>query len=181
MRKSTKTTLAIVALGMAIVIGLGFLTSGFQNWNMDDISSKVSAKVNPDNYYSIQCIELKDTYDGDGVKIDIDEDTGVITLNGVANVDKTGDNAYRLGTLTLDAGSYTLTSYDYASYSGVYLTAQSASNNWKFDFTPGNVITIPSDNTEIILFLNIAKDATFSNVKIEPVIVSGSEVGKYWK
>ena len=179
MRKSTKTTVLIVACAAILVVVLGFFTSGFQKWSKDDVLSKITPQVNEENYYSENCVTLVDTNDGTGVKIDVNEDNGVITLNGAAASDLTGDNAYKVGKLTLEAGEYTFTSYDYASYGGVYLTASTGTSVINFDFTPGNTVELKS-TTELTIYLNIAKDAEFKNVVIEPVIVSGTEAGNFW-
>ena len=39
MRKSTKTTVLIVACAAILVVVLGFFTSGFQKWSKDDVLS----------------------------------------------------------------------------------------------------------------------------------------------
>jgi hypothetical protein len=180
MRKSTKTTILIVFVAAALLIATGFLTSGFQNWSKDDIVSKVTPQLNKSNLYTIDCVEIADTFDGKGVRIDVDEDTGALKLNGTASVSLEGEEGYKIGSITLSKVQYTFTSFDQAALSGAYLTAICGDQTVYFDFTPGNVIDVTSASADYDIYLNIAEGAKFSNIVIEPVIVAGTTAGEFW-
>ena len=176
MKKTTKRTILICSIFMAAVMLLGFVTAGFQQWSIDEMKDNASRKVNPDNYYTIECVELVDSNTGDGIEVDVNEKNGAIRLNGTADVDMT----LELGSVTLDAGEYTLTAIDGASNATIYMTATVGSTVYKFDFTPNNTITITSDNTVVELSIIIKQDAKLHNVQVLPVIVEGKESASYW-
>ena len=155
---------------------LGFVTAGFQQWSIDEMKDNAARKVNPDNYYTVECVELVDSNTGDGIEVDVNEKNGAIRLNGTAGVDMTLD----LGSVTLDAGEYTLTAIDGASNATIYMTATVGDAVYKFDFTPNNTITITSDNTVVELDIIIKQDTKLNNVQVLPVIVEGKESASYW-
>ena len=175
MKKSTRKTVIIVAVAMLAVVILGSVTSGFQKWGIDDIKNSLTADVNPDNYYTVDCMSLVDTDEGYGVYIDVDEDTGAIVLDGKAQQDITAT----VGTVHLKPGEYTLTSLKGASRSSVYLTLSGNSINADFDFKPANTISITTEG-DYTITLKIADEAEFKNVTILPVIVEGDTAGSFW-
>ena len=177
MKKTTKTTLLIVAVCMAAMLFLGFATAGFTQWSTDEIKDNVSRKVNPDNYYTVECLALEDKNTGSGVKINVNEKNGAITIDGVAEVDITET----VGTVTLDKGTYTLTAIPGASTATVYMTATVNGTVYKFDFNPSNTISIAADDTDVVLKVHIEEDAELNNVVVLPTIVEGNEAGSYWK
>ena len=157
---------------------LGNVTNGFQDFDKDTIIENTSKKVNPDNLYTVECVELVDKNDGSGIVVDVNEKNGAIVLNGTASEDTT----YVVGNITLDKGTYTLSAIKGASRSTVYMTATVGANSpYYFDFTPGNTIEISEDDTSVELKIVIAKDCELDNVQVLPVIVSGDEIGDFYK
>lgn len=174
MKKSTLRIIAII-LGVTLVFGaIGFAT-GLFSVDEDKQDDYFGRKVNEDNFYTIECLELVDSNDGDGITVDVDEKKGGVKLNGVANVDLT----YDVGTVTLPAGTYTLTACDSASNAGIYVTATAGSTEYKFDFTPANTITL-AEETTLTITIHIAEETELHNVWVLPVIVEGDEAGEYY-
>lgn len=166
MTKSQKKTM-IVTLAVTLVLFIAFgmissMTQGFTNFDRE---------VNEANLYGSAEVVLVDSNDGNGVRIDVDEETGAFVLNGKA----ASDLEYMVATITLDKGEYTLEACDKASKAGVYLTAEIGDNVTYFDFTPGNTLNIAADNTTVTIMLYIADDVQLNNVKVLPVIYTGDE------
>ncbi len=176
MKKSTRTTLIICAIFMAAVMLLGFVTAGFQQWSIDEMKDNAARKVNPDNLYTAECLTLVDSNTGDGIAVDVNEKNGVIKLDGTADTDIT----LEVGTVVLNAGEYTLTAIDGASNATIYMTATIGETVYKFDFTPGNTISVTADNTTVSLSIHIMQDTKLNNLQVLPVIVEGKESASYW-
>ena len=176
MKKTTKRTVLICSIFMAAIMLLGFVTAGFQQWSIDEMKDNAARKVNPDNFYTAECLTLVDSNTGDGIVVNVNEKNGVITLDGTADTDITLD----VGTVVLNKGEYTLTAIDGASNATIYMTAKIGSTEYKFDFTPGNTITVASDNTNVSLSIYIKEETKLDNLKILPVIVAGDESASYW-
>ena len=177
MKKSTKKTLIIVVIAMAATMLLGFATSGFTNWNKDDMKAQFEKQVNPDNFYTVECLtdNLK-ANDGNGVYFEIDEETGAIVADGVAQ----DDYEVEFATVKLNKGKYTITAIEDASYASIYVDGKIGDTQVKVDFT-GNTFDVAGDNTTLTLTLHIVKGTKLNNVKILPVIVSGEEAGDFYK
>lgn len=176
MKKTTKRTVLICSIFMAAIMLLGFVTAGFQQWSIDEMKDNAARKVNPDNFYTAECLTLVDSNTGDGIAVDVNEKNGVITLDGTADTDITLD----VGSVVLNKGEYTLTAIDGASNATIYMTATVSGEETKFDFTPGNTITISADNTSVDLTIYIKQDTKLNNLKVLPVIVEGEESASYW-
>lgn len=174
-------TLKGFIIGLVCILGivalLGFVTNGFSSWSKDTVKDKLSRNLNEDNLYTVDCVTLEDSNLGNGVVVDVDEDTGVISLSGTPAADHT----YTVGTIKLDKGTYTITAIEGAALNTVYMTLkESGGNEHQFDFTPGNTITIGADDTECTLEIHVKADAELGSVKILPVIVSGDEAGEFY-
>ncbi len=170
--KTIFTVIVIVAIMMFAFAAVSFITSGFTKFKPDE---KIA---NEDNFYTQAEITLKDTKDGNGVTINID-DNGAIKLGGKSTA--SDELEYTIGTVTLDQGSYTLMACSKASFAGVYVTATAGSDVTYFDFTPGNVLNISTDDTVVTLTLVIAEGATVNNIKVLPVIYTGDEAIDFYK
>lgn len=175
MKKSTLRIIAII-LGVVLLGGVIAFSTGLFAVDEDKQDEYFGRKVNEDNLYTVECLELYDTNDGDGISVDVDEKKGGIKLNGTANVDKT----YTVGTVTVPAGTYTLTACDGASRAGVYVTASAGSTTYNFDFTPDNTVQI-SEEVTLTITIHVAEDAELNNVWILPVIVEGDEAADFYK
>ena len=176
MRSSTKKTLLIVGVACVLIMIVGFLTSGFTAWDKDSVADNVARKVNPDNLYTVDAVSLKDSNDGYGIVVDVDEKTGAITLDGIASKDM----EFTVGTVTLPKGTYTLTASNKSAMNGVYVTATIGATVYNFDFTPGNTISLDTESSAVIK-IHIANEAELNNIKILPVIVEGDEAGNFYK
>lgn len=167
MKTKTKNILIVIGVFAALIIFVGVVTSGFKNWG-------VGRTVNEDNLYTAECMTLKDTDDGYGVKITVNED-GSFKVKGTA----TKDVDYEIGTVTLDKGTYTITAFEDASRSTVYVSANYDGLVTCADFSD-NTFTIAADDTEVTLTLHVFTDAKLNDT-IYPVIVSGEEPGEFYK
>lgn len=169
MTKSQKKTM-IVTLAVTLVLFIGFgmissMTQGFTNFEVPEPT------VNESNFYGTIELDIVDRHDPKGLKVSVEEETGAFTLNGKP----TEAIDYTVGTIVLNKGEYKLEALDNASHAGVYLTATANGKTVEFDFTPDNVLTIASDNTEVTIQVYVAKGVELNNVKVLPVIYTGDE------
>ena len=176
-RMTVGGVLVIVLIAFTLFAFLGMLTNGFQSWDKDTIQDNLSRDLNEENLYKADYLTISDQKDGNGLKIDVNEKTGAIVLNG------TTVEAYEdlyIAHFTLDKGTYTLTAFEDASFNGVYLILEISDTSYYFDFTPGNTIEITADNTECSIVLNVAKGVELDDAIILPVIVSGDDAGEFY-
>ncbi len=165
-----------ITLGVVLIMFIAFgvissMTAGFTNWEPEE------AKVNPNNLYSTVELAIKDSNTGDGIVVDVDEETGAMKFKGTA----TKDLEYVVGTVTLDKGTYTFNASDKASNSTMYITATAGSQVIKSDFTPGNTFDVAVDGTEFEIVVHIVKGTTLYNVDILPVIYTGDEAVDFYE
>lgn len=173
-----KSTLRLICVVMSITLLLGILAfvSGLISIDEDKSYEYFGEKLNEKNLYTIDCVTLVDQNNGKGIRVDVDERTGAITIDGKAQ----DDMVFVIGQISLDAGTYTLTSYDDASYATVYTTADASSSQYEFDFSPANTIKL-SGKTTLTLKIHISGGESFKNIKILPVIVPGDEAQDFYK
>ncbi len=100
-------TIAVVFILLVLFAVISAVTAGFTKWKPDPKA------INPDNLYSTADISLVDMKDGNGITLDIDEDTGAIVVNGRSTASE--DLVYNIGTVELYKGEYTLTACKNAS------------------------------------------------------------------
>ena len=174
MRKSTIKIIAII-LGVCLLGGVIGFTSGLFEVNEGKQDEYFGRKLNEDNLYTVECMDLTDSNTGNGIVVDVDEKKGGILLDGKASADTT----YTVGTVTLAEGKYTLTAVDGASLSGVYVTLTYGNTTANFDFYPGNTIEIEGEAVATIT-IHIAEGVELDNVWVLPVIVAGDEAGDYY-
>ena len=169
----TKKTLKSIAIILAIVTALGAVgfVSGLVVIDQDKSDEYFTRKVNEDNLYQTATITLVDSNNGKGVSVDVNEKNGVITLNGNASEDM----EFTIGTVTLEAGEYTLTAIKNGGLNTVYVDA----GNVHFDFTPGNVLK-PSETTSYTLKIYIKEGTELNNLTIMPIIAAGTESIDYF-
>lgn len=175
----SKSGLITALIVFAVVIAAaGFITAGFTLWSPDDVADHLSPNPNPDNLYTADACVLRSGQLDNDVKLEVN-DNGSFKLDGTASASK----ILNVGTVILNAGTYTLTAFEDASLSSVYMTATVGEDTYNFDFieNDGNVITISSDNTSVTLELHIIEDAELDNVKVYPVIVAGTEAGEFFE
>jgi len=86
MKKRTLKIIAII-LGVVILGGALAFTTGLINVDEDKQDEYFGRKLNEDNHYTVDCLELEDSNDGDGITVNVDEKKGGIKLDGTANVD----------------------------------------------------------------------------------------------
>lgn len=170
-KKSVWLTVGIVVLLLVAFALCSAMTAGFTDWEPKQPT------VNPDNYYSTVDLELESCNPGDGIVITVDDATGAIELNGTA----TGDLEYVVGTVTLDKGTYNLTSSNKTSKAGIYVTAKSGSTETYFDFTTDNVIEVADDNTVYTITIHINEGTTLNHVDILPVIAAGEDTVSFYE
>lgn len=170
-KKSTVLTVGIVALLLVAFALCSAMTAGFTDWEPK------MPTVNPDNLYSTVDLEIVDSNTGYGIAVNVDETTGAIELDGTA----TDDLDYVVGTVTLNKGTYTLTSSNKTSKAGVYVTATSGDSETFFDFTPYNVIEVTADNTVYTITIHINEGTTLNHVDILPVIASGEDTVSFYE
>lgn len=174
MRKSTIKIIAII-LGVCLLGGVIGFTSGLFEVNEGKQDEYFGRKLNEDNLYTVECVTLSDTNNGNGITVDVDEKKGGILLDGKASADVT----YTVGTVTLAEGEYTLTAVEGASYEGVYVTLAYSNQTKNFDFYPGNTIEVEGE-VEATITIHIAEGAELNNVWVLPVIVAGDKAGNYY-
>ena len=169
MKKSTRKTVLICAIFMAVTMLLGFVTAGFQQWSF-------IRKVNPDNLYTAECVTLEDDKDGK-LKIDVKEKTGAIILDGKSGDE---DETYEIGKIDLEAGTYTLTAIEDASLEKVYVTITANQTEYKFDIKGENTITLDADAEDCVITLHVMAEVEFEDLEILPVIVEGDEAADFY-
>ena len=176
-----KSTLRIICLVLAVVVGCGALAygTGLLKLDEDKAYENFGKKVNENNLYTVSCMTLTDRNDGSGIIVNVDERTGAITLDGKYNGDGAMDIS--VGSVDLKAGTYTLTACDRASLAGIYVTITANGIPYEFDFTPGNTVDITGDFTNCEIKIHVAEGTELNNVKILPVIVPGDEAESFYK
>lgn len=173
MTKGIKITL--FALVIILCCGfLGWLTTGFTDFTGEGMGSKFDGKINEDNLYSSESCTLKDSNDGSGVIISVNDD-GVITAKGKNN--GATDLIYTIGNVSLEAGTYTFTAVNGGSLSTYYVEGIAGDDVVKADFT-GNTFIV-EENTIVTLRLVIKPGAEI-NRNVLPVIVSGAEAADFY-
>ena len=179
MRKNTKTTIYIVAAAMILLMAVGFLTSGFQKFSKDDILEKVTPTVNAENYYQSVKFDFVEMRTEEGIFITRNEKTNALTLNGNYYSEDTQPNELKVGTITLDPGTYTFTCSNDSRLGYFYMGLNTGVSKIKADFS-GNTFTVDAE-TDCEVYLYVYPGVDFNNVELEPVIISGSETGDFWK
>ncbi len=170
--------ITIIAAVLVSVLSLGAIggATGILKFDKDTAADKLLPGVHPDNFYASAEITLESGNDGNGVTVDVNERTGVVTLDGKAEADLT----YVVGTVVLNEGTYTFTALENASKNTVCVKATVYDVDHYFDFT-GNTFEIEADETEVTITICVKAGTELNNVKVLPTIVEGEEAGKFYK
>lgn len=176
--KSTLKMIAIAAVAVIIVSFIGHITGGFQS-SLKDASLR---DRNPDNLLTGKYTAAgwkDDAYNvGDGYKLTASND-GTVTVNGKY----TGSEscaAIELESLTLAAGTYTLSGATNGGNQTYLIRATYDGNTAIGDFSASKTFTLTS-STEVTVELVLYGDYDFNYVKVRPVLVEGSDVGDFYK
>jgi len=168
MRKSTRNLLITAVAVILVVVTLGMLTSGFQNWKWDSIKETAIEKVvkerNPDNLIETVALETaKDPTSDVNFKVD---KYGRVKLSGTASANSTVVYA----TVTLDPGTYYLTGDDEASSNKTEYLAIFDGSSQLVKRADMGAFTVASQATYTIAIV-VAEDAQFNyGVEIAPVL-----------
>ena len=174
-RLSVNSKIIIGVLAACLLMGaVGWLSSGFTDFTKDGISSKFEPTLNADNLYSAECVVLESGNSGDGVSITVN-DNGSIKVKG-KNESETEVLEYTIGTITLDAGTYTFTALEGASKNTALVVAVNGENEYCADFG-ANTFTLESV-TELVIKL-VIKPETEINATVYPVIVPVEEAADF--
>ena len=170
MKKSTKNLLITVLIAVVCCSCLGWLTAGFQNF---DVAQRFEKERNSENLITLTAVSLDTTRHSSGVDITVDEN-GVVTLDGKPSADV--DLTY--ATVSLQPGEYILSGDGEGSASTCYLSivvdVETIYGNLDGTFT---VTTAGTYTVQI----HMEEEAELNNVKLYPVINSGDTAVKFYK
>lgn len=170
----------VVGIALAVILIIGFIsyaTAGFTQFESKQVSANLAKKPNPDNFFTKDCLTLENSNDGSGILLTVN-DNGSIKVKGTASAER----EYVIGSVRLNAGTYTLTALENAGLNTAYVKATIGANAYYADFTGANGRTfrIVEDDTEVRLKLCISEDAVL-NATVYPVIVKGEEPGSFFR
>lgn len=169
MKRSTKNLLITVLIAVVCTSCLGWLTAGFQNF---DVQQRFEKERNPENLITLSGVSLKTTRHSNGIDITVDED-GAVTLDGKASADTT--LAY--GNVSLPAGDYILSGDAKGSAGTYYLTITIGSTT----YYSGDAITVTGEGTSSYqINIVVKKDAQLNNAKLYPVVNSGDSAVDFY-
>ncbi len=173
MKKSTRNLIITACAVILVVVTLGMLTSGFQNWKLSEIKDNALEKIikerNPDNLIETVALETaKDPTSDVNFKVD---KYGRVKLSGTASADSTVAYA----TVTLPAGTYYLTGDDEGSSNKTeYLAIFDGSNQLVARADMGSFV-VASEATYTIAIV-VFEDAQFGyGVEIAPVLSTAED------
>lgn len=177
MKKSTKWILISTAIALSVgllVVGLGKVTLGFQNWNTDDWSLRQN---NPDNlYHSANFLDDEGTLSqgADGITAEMNTDDHTIKVRGSAEKDVD----VGIAVVSLKAGTYV---FDGGLSNGSNKTAYVQLTN-----VSGGAVLATSYNGPVVfevetdvqanLVLHVAEEASV-NTTLKPIICLGEKTG----
>ena len=178
MKNSTKILLAciaMVAVAAVLIVMLGKVTAGFQNWDTDEWKL---LQNNPENlYHSLEFQDVNGVIaDGsNGISVKLDDENHSVRISGTAEA----DGSYLIGTTTLKAN----TTYvfdgglDNGTNKTICVSIVNASNDEivKTSYTGPVLVSDILSDTEVKIVVTIAEE-TSVNVTIRPVLCVGSTV-----
>lgn len=173
MKNSTRNLIITAVAVILVVVTLGMLTSGFQNWKLSEIKDNALEKIikerNPDNLIETVALETgKDA--GSDVTFTVDK-YGRVKLTGTASA----DSLVTYASVTLPAGTYYLTGDDEGSSGKTeFLAIYDSSNNLVKRADMGS-FTVASEATYTIK-IAVKEDASFNyGVQICPVLSTAKD------
>ena len=169
----------ILLIGLAIVLVVSFIGKITGGWTKDWKDVTILER-NPENELTGRYGWKDDVYNvGDGYKLTAKKD-GTVVING----EYTGTNGNAeivLEKVTLAAGTYTISGAPNGGNATYYLKATAGSTDYIADFgAEGGTFTL-SASTEVTVTLVLFGEYEFNNVRIQPVIVEGSEPGDFYE
>ena len=174
--------IVMIAFGLILILVISFIgriTDGFQI----DLKDASVVQRNPDNLLSgkYDGSGWKDnTYNvGDGYTLTAKKN-GTILING-EYTGASGKTEIPLEILTLSAGTYTISGASGGGNATYYLKATAGGTDYIADFGAEDgtfTLTSPGDVTVSLVIFGEYK---FENVKIQPVVVEGSDPGSFSK
>ena len=172
LRKSTRNTLIIVAVSLLLIVTLGALTQGFQNWKWENIKETAIEKVvkerNPDNL--IEEVDLETGKDPTSdVTCTVDK-YGRVKLTGTASA----DSVIAYAEVTLAPGTYYLTGDDAGSSNVTEFLAIYNSSNQFVARADMGAFTVESEAT-FTVGIAVKEAASFRNVQIAPVLSAAED------
>ena len=170
MKQKTKRMLKRVGIFLLVAI-LGGLTASFAM----TAANGFDRELNPENIIDVDKYTVKDgDSSGKGIKVSVNDD-GVIKLNGEASE----NDEYTVTTLSLAAGTYTISGYD-SNSKGVTLKAVYNGTITAISGTTYATFTLETE-TSVSIVITIAEDYYCFNTTIKPVLVEGDEAGDFYK
>ena len=171
-KRGWKTALKIIAI-VAVVALLG----GVAAMALGSLRER-----NPDNLIKVDENYLKDvTSNGYGLSIDVDED-GTIHLKG----ETSKNEEYIVQTVTLPAGTYTISGLKESNLDKVALKAVWGEGNSAISGTDNATFTLDAEYAvQVVITIQGAEDGEnvidWTNKLIRPVIVEGETAGDFYK
>ena len=172
-RSRTFTIIIAVLLAMTATLGLLHL-SGFE---LKAPSEWFSGERNPNNLIKIDDSYIKTQDTNRGVEIKVADD-GTIRLYGEASE----DYAVKVATVSLEAGTYTLSGMDDVDVTKFYMYLV-ANGETVIAGTSDATFTLTGATT-VDITLSWAKDYDFGTIfgtKVMPVLVKGETVGEFYQ
>lgn len=175
MSRKVKYYIKIGVLILVIALAAGALISGI---------SILTRKPNEENliyklYSSDASYADKSGADGSGVEWKIKKD-GTVIADGEAST----NTSFEIGTISLDAGTYTFTANEDVDRNKFYVVGLvNGEEVWLSDIvnsTIGKTHTFTS-KTSVTFRIVVLEGAKLNNVKFTPCVVSGKIEGEYYK
>ena len=171
--KLTWIRLILIALGIVLAVSfIGRATDGFSK----DIKDMSIRTRNPDNLLSG---EFEDYNAGDGITVTAKKD-GTLILNGEYKGSESSV-VIPVETVTLSAGTYTISGAPNGGNYTYHLRVKYGETTVISDYgASGGEFTLTA-STSVAVELVVFGDNEFKNVKIQPVLVVGTEAGDFYK
>lgn len=168
--------IAVIAVVVALVSLIGFLTSGFTN---KDASTWFDKDRNEDNLIVAKYTDGETKATGVGINFTAKKN-GELLIDGKA----TADTSFELCTLELPAGTYTLSGAPAGSLQTYYIDASytNGSNTvqWYGDFSGKCTVTLTAKTT-IKIVVRVMEGCSVNNAKVTPTLVKGDKTGDFYK
>jgi len=180
-KKRIKNIALSLLLVLALVLPMGMIvSSGAAEWKDINPISWFKHERNPDNLITTESYILDEqTTNGYGINIKLKDD-GRMVLNGRMKYEK--DKAYytTFATVTLKAGTYTLSGLDNASFNtyGYYFSVNGAE---AVPVITDKQFVIEQDNTPVSIGFYVYDGEILFNKTLAPVLVAGNQAGEFYK
>ena len=168
-------TIGIVAVAALLIVMLGKVTVGFQNWETDEWSL---LQNNPDNLYHSLNFTAENGVIADGsngISVKLDDENHSVRISGTAEA----DGSYLIGTTVLKANTTYV--FDGGMDNGTKKTAYVSVINASTDEVIATSYTGPvlikdiTADTEIKIMVTVMEEASL-NLTIRPFLCVGSTI-----